>query len=54
MTFAEASTTIEGKTSSHIAEMIEELTQSEGTEVFEISIEKTPMSIIGATEGLFN
>ena len=43
MTFAETATTIEGETSSHVTEMIEELTQLEGAEVPKIS-EEVPAS----------
>ena len=39
-----ATTTNEGETSSNIAEMIEELTQPEGTEVLKISTEAVPLS----------
>ena len=39
MMFAEAAAIIEGEISSHIAEMIEELTQPEGSEVPKISAE---------------
>ena len=45
MTFVEAATIIEGKTSLNITEMIEELTQPEGSEVSKISTEEIPTSI---------
>ena len=45
MTFAEAVATNEGKTSSNIAEMIEELTQLESSEVLKISTKVVPVSI---------
>ena len=49
LTFAGAIATAEGDTSSNIAKMIEELTQSEGTEVLKISVEETLVSTTGAT-----
>jgi len=51
LTFAGATPTAEGDISSDIAEMIEELTQPEVTKVSKISVEETPVSTNGATEG---
>ena len=45
MTFTKSVATIEGETSSHIAEMIEELTQPEDSEVPRISIEVIPVNL---------
>jgi len=44
----------EGDTSSSIAEMTGELTESEGTKVSKISIEETPISTFGVTGGSFH
>ena len=54
LTFAEATATAKGDTSSNIAEMIEELTQPEGTKVPKINVEETPASVTGMMEGLLN
>jgi len=45
MTFVEVVTTAEGNTSSNIAEIIEKLTQPDGSEVSKINTEEIPMSI---------
>ena len=50
-TFAEATSTTEGDTSSNITEIIEKLTQPEGTKVLKISVEDTLASTSGATGG---
>jgi len=45
MTFVEVVTTAEGNTSSNIAEIIEKLTQPDGSKVSKINTEEIPMSI---------
>ena len=45
MTFAKATATTEGKISSNITEIIEELTQPEGSEVPKVSAEAVPVNI---------
>ena len=49
MMFAEAATATMGEISSNIAEMIEELTQLEGSEVPRISFKAVPVNITAVT-----
>ena len=54
LTFAQATATAEGDTSSNIAKMIEELTQPDGAEVPKISVEETLANTTGATGRIFS